>query len=77
MENESQKKLDDLPPTKSDYWEHADVYVREMTKVNACEHYFEYIEGTAKCKKCGVGFFLDADDTLKEGHLYREGKLVL
>jgi hypothetical protein len=76
MENENQKKLDELPPSSDKYWEFSDRYAREM-KPNECVHNFEYKDSNAQCTKCGFGLFIDDRDEIKEGHLYRDGKLII
>lgn len=75
--NEDQeKKLSDLPPTENKYWEFSDVYARKI-EPRECPHDFEYKESNAQCTKCGMGMFLDDRDEIKDGHLHRDGKLIL
>lgn len=76
MEPNQEKKLNDLPPSTDKYWEFSDVYAREMKPVE-CLHYFEIVENNAQCKKCGMGLFLDDKDTIKDGHLYRDNKMII
>lgn len=40
------------------------------------EHSFIQLGSVAQCN-CGWGLVLDTRDSIKEGHLYREGTLIL
>lgn len=75
---QSQEKLQDLPESTSDYWEHAEINLREIKPKDKCEHFFRYV--TAReihCDKCGCGYFLGVGDELRNGHLYYEGTLIV
>lgn len=76
MENENQKKLNDLPPTTDKYWEFSETYARRV-EPSECMHRFRYVGSNAECIKCGFGLFLDDRDEIKDEHLYRDGKLII
>lgn len=72
------QKLDDLPKKGSKYWTDVDAEVKlhHLTE-RPCKHRFDYIEAnTVQCINCKIGFFL-LEETLKEGHIYKNDKLVI
>lgn len=75
--NQSGKSLSDLPETKNEFWKDAECELRPTGEVRTHTHYFEKVEGAkeAKCK-CGFGLFLSAEDSVRDGHLYQNDKLV-
>lgn len=70
-------RLSELPPTEHEYWELSECELKKMEEKSGHVHYFEKIENTreAKCK-CGFGVFLQVEDYIEEGHLYRNAQLV-
>ena len=40
-------------------------------------HEFSVYPGNQAYCECGWGIYLDKDDTIKEGHLYRSGTLII
>jgi hypothetical protein len=79
MEVKSQKRLDDLPPSTSSFWD-GEVNTGIVPKKKDEEkHYFELVSGReAQCKFCDWGFHLDPGDKIEGGHLYeKSGKLVI
>ena len=76
---ESKKeKLESLPASDDKEWGEAEIQSWPLKEPKKCEHYFMYLTaGQVKCKNCHIGFFLGIGDSLKEGHLYRQNKLVL
>jgi len=75
---DSKKKLDSLPPTSDDYWKDAkvDMHLEKFSKV--CKHHFVHrTSQEVECQLCNIGYFLDPDSVVKEGHIYRNGKLVI
>lgn len=70
--------LSDLPKSESEYWENAEVELRNMAEPTKCEHYFLQ-DGSRgiKCHRCGIGFFVGVGDVLKDGHLYHSNKLIV
>ena len=81
MEAKSKKeKLGNLPPSDSEYFTkyEADITKTEMKKPTKCEHYFMYVKaGQIECKNCRMGLYLDVGDLLKDGHLYKNNKLII
>jgi hypothetical protein len=42
------------------------------------EHYFEYVNGTeVQCAKCPLGYGVTPETTVRDGHIYIEGILVI
>lgn len=57
--------------------ESVDFPVRESNK---CDHggNFRYESATeVRCVKCNFGLYIDVQDRLKDGHLYRRDKLII
>lgn len=74
------KKLGNLPASGSSYFTKykADTYQVELKKPKPCKHQFVYRKAQEiVCEKCKMGLFLSLGDYLKDGHLYREDKLIL
>lgn len=75
-------RLDDLPGSKDEFWEGADIHTEIMPKrVHFFDqpHIFERISGhQARCLHCDWGFQLDPGDHIVNGHLYdKTGRKVL
>jgi hypothetical protein len=69
--------MKNLPPSTDEYWEHAEVYVRDMEKKPKHKHTFTEVSvREIKCN-CGVGFFIGVGDKIKDGHLYHDDKFVI
>ncbi len=69
--------LPPLPPSSDKYFENADVNQHRMEEVPQCKHYFERLTANeVQCKNCPAGFFIKKE-TVKDGHLYLDGKLVI
>lgn len=52
----------------------------EITPSKKCQHggHFRYVRpNEIRCDKCGVGYYIDSHDRLKDGHLYRRDTLVI
>lgn len=77
---ESQKRLDDLPVSESEFWD-GEKHTGLVPHAESSEegHYFKRVTGhEAYCEGCGWGFALDPGDQIIDGHLYdRAGKLVI
>ncbi len=45
----------------------------------ACsDHEFDYISGTeVQCRKCPLGYGVTPETTVKDGHIYIKGELVI
>lgn len=42
------------------------------------EHHFKYVSARhVLCKECGTGYEINGDLSLKEGHIYFEGELLV
>ena len=42
------------------------------------EHEFDYVSGTeVMCRKCPLGYILGPEYTVKNGHIYRDGQLMI
>jgi len=76
-EKANEKSLNDLPSSQDDYWEHSEVYLREMKEPDKHEHVFKYLNSREIICKCGMGLFIGEGDELRGGHLYHNNKLVL
>lgn len=71
-------KLDPLPKSDDEYWEHADINKLILTDSPKCEHYFVRTKGVeVECHKCRVGYFLSPEFLVKNGHIYQENNLVV
>lgn len=43
-----------------------------------CFHKFSYrTAGEIVCMKCNAGFFIQGDEELRNGHLYKSGKRII
>jgi hypothetical protein len=72
------EKLDNLPESSHKFWRWADTKLIEVKASPRCRHYFIRRSGReVECEKCGAGFFLTPEWTLREGHLYLNNKKVL
>lgn len=77
---EPKSKLPPLPPSDDEYFtkDEADTYQVPSGKNEPCRHEFKYASaGAIECGKCRIGLYLDPGDRLRNGHLYRNGKLVI
>ena len=71
--------LPDLPPSSDEFWD-GDKQVIDInkTKKNECSHSFiARNAGEVECKHCKIGFYLGHRGTLKNEHIYIDGKLVI
>jgi hypothetical protein len=69
-------KVKGLPESSNEFWE-GEVELTNIAVRSTCEHIFERVGARdIKCKKCGVGMFLDSDDIFIDGHLTRDGKVI-
>jgi hypothetical protein len=79
--HQSKKKLDDLPPSNSHFWDDAEVNTGIIPKVKFMDepHVFIRITGhQAQCTHCDWGFELDPGDKITDGHLFdREGNKII
>ena len=67
-------KLDPLN-VKSLGVESEDIVLKEP---KVCNHIFSYYKaGEILCRKCNMGFFIQADEHLENGHLYKSGKKII
>lgn len=53
------------------------VNLSERTPVTEHDHFFKEIGGAQIQCVCGMGFYVDAQDQLKDGHLERDGQRVI
>ena len=65
------QKLDPLPKSESKYWKHAEVMRHELRPKPECKHEFVRYGMEAECTKCHIGFFLDPQVVVEEGHIYK------
>lgn len=76
---EKVEKPEYLPPTDDPYWDKSEkvkVTYQEMNK--DCRHHFLLIRpNQAQCKICNFGLFLELGDEVKDGKLYREGRVII
>jgi hypothetical protein len=70
-----------LPSSDSEYWEDAHVEIVDRKNIPSrqkdCEHYFVKHLNTVQCRHCDMGFFVNGDDEINEGHLYKDGTLIV
>ncbi len=70
--------LESLPTSEDEFWAEAEVSTHKLEPMKKCEHSF--IHRTAReveCRNCHIGFFLGVKDSVKEGHIYSLGQLVI
>ena len=71
-------KLDSLPPSSDKFWELADKGNINNEIEPECKHYFVATSGMEiSWKGCHIGYTITAGDSVKDGHLYHEGQLVI
>ena len=71
--------IPNLPRKGSKYWTDvdADVQLHDMNLSGRCEHVFAKVgANTVECNKCNIGFFT-TDEVIKDGHIYKDGKLLI
>ena len=52
-----------------------DIALREP---KPCNHIFSYYKaGEIICRKCNAGLYIQADEHLEDGHLYKLGKRII
>lgn len=72
------KELEDLPSNDNEYWKEAEKHTITMPKPPKCSHFFYRRSGKeVECKYCHAGFYLDVSDIIKDGHILRDGQLIL
>lgn len=72
------QRLDNLPRSEDSYWEGAETNLHELPNSKECKHHFVRLKGNEiECTKCRIGFFVNPGDVLRDGHLYKENKLVI
>ena len=72
------KKLGDLPSSIDNKFWVGETNNHVVEPPREHEHYLELVQGnSAECKVCGWGIFLDSHDIIFEGHLYRDGELIV
>lgn len=73
------KDISDLPRKGSKYWTEVDADVKLHTlHYQECKHEFAFnTTNEVECKKCHIGFFLGTRGSLKDGHVYIDGKLAV
>lgn len=74
-----EKRLPELPRSDSEFWE-GEVNLIDTKKdqeVHKCRHNFQILDREIKCSKCGLGYFINVNDDIRDGHLYYEDKLVI
>ena len=63
-------ELDPLPPTKDEYWEHAQTFKEEVFETKDCGHYFVHKSSSeVECRACRVGFILSPGWSVTDGSL--------
>ena len=69
--------MGDLPPLNEKVLngESEDIIVKEKLP---CFHKFSYkTAGEIVCVKCNVGFFIQGDEELRHGHLFKGNKKII
>ena len=67
------ERLDPLPPTQDEYWEHADTNVNEARPGVRCDHVFRHKTAIeVEWVKCLVGFILSPGWRLIGEHIYTD-----
>ena len=68
-----------LPKKGSKYWTRVDADVQiHNARQYPCEHEFASTNGNdVECSKCHIGFNLGTRGSLKDKHIYIDGKLVI
>lgn len=75
------KVIDPLPKSDDGFWKEAEKEVITLGQDKTCTkggHYFvRQKQREAKCIRCPMGFYLGGLEELKEGHVYRDGLLLI
>lgn len=75
----SEKRLPELPRSEDSFWTGevnlTDIKARRAQV--ACLHSFAKEAAEIKCKKCGMGFFVGAEDRVEDGHFYHKDRLII
>lgn len=73
-----ERKLKNLPDNDHEFWNEANIELTNISKKEPCEHYFEKeSRSSIKCRKCGMGLYINHSDIIDAGHLYNKGQLVI
>ncbi len=71
-------KLDPLPPSGDEYWQHASTELQKITEDKGCDHFFDHNTALeVECRECHAGFHLSPGWTLREGKIYTPDGLVV
>lgn len=61
-----------------DYEANKEVHNMDSKKsVTDHDHFFTMVKGTEAQCSCGWGIFIDVEDDVREGHIYRHNKLII
>ena len=71
------QKLDQLPKSDDEYWEHAETINIELKEVPKCEHHFVRTTGKHVECRCGVGFYITPTMEVKGGSIYEDDFLII
>lgn len=78
MQENQEKKTKSLPKSDDSFWNGAVVELMPDPKEEKCLHTFKQIDKhSIQCTKCLFGLKLDYKDEFKDGHLYRDNKLII
>ena len=75
------KKLEELPKSENEFWEHAEKYVSKAKPLPSCEThkqenwkdhvgYMDNHDGTSSCKYCSWGFIVPGYMRIHEGRVF-------
>ena len=71
-------KLDPLPASNDEFWEHAEVAQHKIVASKKCKHHFVRVTGTrAERTKCRAGYFLTPELQIRNGHIYALDELII
>ena len=72
------QELSPLPPSDSDYWEHAEVEKQPVRKASKCDHHFIHkTSQEVECLGCSIGFYLSPKWYVEGGKIYTPDGLVV
>lgn len=74
-----EKRLPDLPKSDSEFWQ-GEVNLIDSKKnveTHKCRHDFKMLDREIKCLKCGLGYFINVNDDIRDGHLYFNDEFVI
>jgi len=71
------KRLPDLPRSESEFWQGEVNLIDVKKNQDKCRHNFKVLDREIKCVKCGLGYFINANDDIRDGHLYYDDKIVI